>query len=101
MLMGPPVTTSPPTSCARRAVRWSTCALTGQPLAPPIAADWLGNLFNRAAALEFLLGRAAIFADDAAQVLVFALLYRHACGFPVYGLTSSCAHGPMQAPSNA
>lgn len=53
---------------ARRAVRWSTCALTGQPLAHPIAADWLGNLFNRDAALEFLLGRAAIFTDDAAQV---------------------------------
>ena len=52
---------------ARREVRWSTCALTGQPLAPPIAADWLGNLFNRAAVLEFLLGRAAIFADDSAQ----------------------------------
>ncbi len=57
-----------PVPCAGRAVKWSTCALTGQPLAAPTAADWLGNLFNRAAALEFLLGRAAIFADDAAQV---------------------------------
>ena len=51
-----------------RATRWSTCALTGQPLESPIAVDWLGSLFNRAAVLEFLLGRAGVFTDESAQV---------------------------------
>ncbi len=26
---------------------WTTCLLTGQPLVAPVAADWLGRLFNR------------------------------------------------------
>ena len=59
----------PVAALTNRTVRWTTCALSGQPLAPPIAADWLGSMFNRAAVLEFLLGRAAVFADAAAQVL--------------------------------
>ncbi len=86
---------SPPAPFARRAVRWSTCALTGQPLAAPIAADWLGNLFNRAAALEFLLGRAAIFADDAAQVCLLCQM-RHSIDLPSTSLTGG--QSPMQAP---
>lgn len=29
-----------------RHTKWSTCTLSGQPLAAPIAADWLGRLYN-------------------------------------------------------
>lgn len=32
---------------AHRHTKWTTCALSGQPLAVPIAADWLGRLYNR------------------------------------------------------
>jgi Rtf2 RING-finger len=31
---------------AYRHTKWSTCAISGQPLAGPIAADWLGRLYN-------------------------------------------------------
>lgn len=30
-----------------RHTKWTTCLLSGQPLAVPIAADWLGRLYNR------------------------------------------------------
>lgn len=43
---------------ACRLTRWTTCALTGEPLAPPVVADYLGALYNKAAVLEFLLARA-------------------------------------------
>lgn len=36
-------------------IKWMTCALTGEPLKPPICADLLGNLFNKQAILEYLL----------------------------------------------
>ena len=78
----------------RRETKWSTCTLTGQPLADPIAADYLGSLYNRhathvhpaliehncarpechllhmrrEAVLEFLLARSGSFADEEAQV---------------------------------
>lgn len=29
-----------------RHTKWSTCAISGQPLSAPIAADWLGRLYN-------------------------------------------------------
>lgn len=32
---------------ARRETRWSTCTLTGEPLTEPLAADFLGSLYNR------------------------------------------------------
>ena len=35
--------------------RWKTCILSQQPLKPPIVSDWLGNLYNKDAILEFLL----------------------------------------------
>lgn len=50
-----------------RQTKWSTCALSGQPLQPPLAADMLGSLYNREAVLEFLLGRAGHFADKDAE----------------------------------
>eukprot|EP00775_Hariotina_reticulata_P005899 gene5897-6140_t len=40
---------------SRRAVLWSTCALSGLPLAAPLVADALGQLLNRQAVLEHLL----------------------------------------------
>lgn len=49
--------------------QWTTCLLSGQPLVVPIAADWLGRLFNREAVLAFLLGRVTAFADEAASTL--------------------------------
>ncbi|KAK9815355.1 hypothetical protein WJX72_002239 [[Myrmecia] bisecta] len=50
-----------------RAVKWSTCTLTGQPLKRPVAADYLGSLYNREAVIEFLLARTGVFVDDRAQ----------------------------------
>lgn len=38
----------------RRAVLWSTCALSGLPLQPPLVADDAGQLFNRVAIVEHL-----------------------------------------------
>jgi hypothetical protein len=38
------------------AIKWSTCTLTGEDLRPPIVACALGNLYNRQAVLEHLLG---------------------------------------------
>ena len=35
--------------------RWKTCILSQQPLKPPIVSDWLGNLYNKYAILEYLL----------------------------------------------
>lgn len=55
-----------------RQTKWSTCALSGQPLQPPLAADMLGSLYNREAVLEFLLGRAGHFADKDAEVCILS-----------------------------
>lgn len=38
----------------RRDVQWSTCALSSQPLQPPIVADYLGRLYNKEALLQHL-----------------------------------------------
>jgi len=54
-----------------RQVKWSTCALSEQPLAPPVVADRLGGLYNREAVLEWLLARRGA-AVDAAAVHRFA-----------------------------
>ena len=35
--------------------RWKTCILSQQPLKPPIVSDYLGNLYNKDAILEYLL----------------------------------------------
>lgn len=51
-----------------RQTKWSICSLSGQPLHPPIVADFLGSLYNKEAVLEFLLGRAGHFADEGAEV---------------------------------
>lgn len=47
----------------------TTCHLTGQPLCDPIVADFLGNLYNKEAVIEFLLGKAGQFANDTARTL--------------------------------
>lgn len=47
--------------------RWSTCHISGQPLEVPIAADFLGTLYNKEAVLEFLLARNGYFADQEAE----------------------------------
>lgn len=64
---------------AQRRVRWSTCALSGEPLAAPVVADYLGALFNRAAVLEFLLARRGNFeaAARGAAGGESGALYRH------------------------
>ena len=36
----------------QRLARWTTCHLSGLPLAPPCAADELGNLYNKDAVLQ-------------------------------------------------
>lgn len=43
----------------RRTVLWTTCALSGLPLVPPIMADALGQLYNKQAVLEHLLAAKA------------------------------------------
>ncbi|KAK9797356.1 hypothetical protein WJX73_001887 [Symbiochloris irregularis] len=50
-----------------RAARWSTCTLTGEPLREPVAADFLGSLYNKEALLEFLLVRAGVVVSEEAQ----------------------------------
>ncbi|GMH36185.1 hypothetical protein BSKO_04053 [Bryopsis sp. KO-2023] len=48
-----------------RLVSWSTCSLSGEPLeSDRIVADFLGNLYNKAAVLEFLLGKSGVFKDE-------------------------------------
>lgn len=65
---GNATTATPPSSEAdqqsRRAMQWSTCTLSGQPLRTEVVADYLGALYNREAVLEFLLMRSGILADD-------------------------------------
>ena len=39
------------------AIRWSTCALSGEELRSPIVACELGALYNREAVLEYVLGK--------------------------------------------
>lgn len=48
-----------------RVTRWSTCALSGAPLASPVVACFLGRLYNKAAVLEWLLARAGRFEEEA------------------------------------
>ncbi|KAG2424314.1 hypothetical protein HYH02_015204 [Chlamydomonas schloesseri] len=38
-----------------RQTAWSTCALSSQPLQPPIVADGLGRLYNKEAVIQFIL----------------------------------------------
>ncbi|URE17970.1 Rtf2 RING-finger [Musa troglodytarum] len=38
-----------------RLSKWTTCALSGEPLAPPVVVDRLGNLFNKEALVEALI----------------------------------------------
>ena len=48
-------------------VAYTTCQLSGEPLEPPVVADYLGRLYCRSAVLEFLLAkRKDIFVDGAA-----------------------------------
>ena len=44
-------------SVGGRGARLTTCALTAEPLAPPIVADELGHLFNKDALIAYLLDR--------------------------------------------
>lgn len=39
--------------CCRH-TRWTTCALSGQPLEAPTAADWLGRLYNREVSCSYV-----------------------------------------------
>lgn len=41
----------------RRLSKWTTCALSFEPLKPPCVVDRLGNLFNKEALVEGLLGK--------------------------------------------
>jgi hypothetical protein len=41
----------------RRQAAWTSCPLSGEPLAHPLVADPLGTLYNKAAVVEFLLAR--------------------------------------------
>lgn len=56
-----------PHICCHREVAWVSCALSGQPLKAPVVADPTGQLLNKDAALELLLGRKGAFADAAAE----------------------------------
>lgn len=47
-----------------RLIKWSTCALSEQPLKSPIVADRFGNVFNKEAVLRFLLNRKGIFENE-------------------------------------
>jgi hypothetical protein len=61
---------APSSTCCnaiRRLVVWTTCALSGAPLVPPILADPLGRLVNKEPLLELLLARKGVFADEAAR----------------------------------
>ncbi|GAB4819269.1 hypothetical protein N2152v2_006315 [Parachlorella kessleri] len=49
---------------SERVTKWTTCALSGEPLKAPVVADFLGALYNKAAVLEFLLARAGVFNDE-------------------------------------
>lgn len=49
------------------AAKWSSCALTGEPLREPIVADSLGKLYNRESVVQLLLARNGVFTDDAAK----------------------------------
>ncbi|KAK9101795.1 hypothetical protein Sjap_019049 [Stephania japonica] len=40
-----------------RLSRWTTCALSFEPLRAPCVVDWLGNLFNKEPLVEALLGK--------------------------------------------
>ncbi|KAI7842610.1 hypothetical protein COHA_003714 [Chlorella ohadii] len=53
-----------------KVTKWTTCALSGQPLAAPVVACFLGRLYSKQSVLEWLLARAGTFADDEA-------LHRH------------------------
>ncbi len=48
-----------------RLTKWSTCALSGEPLATPVVCDFLGQLYNKAAVLEFLLAKQGVFSEEA------------------------------------
>lgn len=50
-----------------RATRWTTCALSGQPLQAPVVACFLGSLYSKSAVIEWLLARAGRVEDDAAM----------------------------------
>lgn len=39
--------------------RWSNCALSNQPLRPPVVSDWAGNLYNKDAVLESLIANSS------------------------------------------
>ena len=43
----------------QRLARWTTCHLSGEPLAPPCVADELGNLYNKDAVLQVWAAAAA------------------------------------------
>eukprot|EP00850_Spirogloea_muscicola_P021826 SM000263S09813 [mRNA] locus=s263:101151:103189:- [translate_table: standard] len=49
------------------AAHWSTCALTGEPLAMPVVACGLGRLYNRENVVQYLLARSDVFLDDSAK----------------------------------
>lgn len=66
-----------------RQTRWSTCHISGQPLEVPIAADFLGTLYNKEAVLEFLLARNGYFADQEAEVPLQIFLCSHTAWLPL------------------
>ncbi|KAL5547470.1 hypothetical protein UlMin_002701 [Ulmus minor] len=41
----------------QRLSKWQSCALSNEPLKEPCVVDWLGNLFNKEALVEALLGK--------------------------------------------
>lgn len=51
----------------KESTRWSSCALSKRPLEEPIVSDPLGKLYNKSAALEFLIDRDH-YGEDGRQV---------------------------------
>ncbi|KAG2499265.1 hypothetical protein HYH03_002843 [Edaphochlamys debaryana] len=61
------------------ATAWSTCALSSQPLRDPIVACGLGRLYNKEAALQFLLAKKGV-ASKPEELLQYANQLRAANG---------------------
>ena len=45
---------------AAYAMRWTLCAMSHEPLAAPVVVDCIGNLYNKSAVLEHLLGNTIV-----------------------------------------
>ncbi|KAL8821699.1 MAG: hypothetical protein Q9191_007258 [Dirinaria sp. TL-2023a] len=55
----PSTTQAKETQNEQQEYRWSNCALSNQPLRPPVVSDWAGNLYNKDAVLESLIANSS------------------------------------------